>query len=223
VPNSQDQPRLRTVGAAPSRTRGRKIVLSADEAAWVTYVSALKCLPGVGSVTHVPMNSLTKSVEKIKPELVVLSLSGPTDGLRALYQLLGPELRQPHVMAALHNDNADLTRVLGRLGVESHAIKPLDVEVLQDKVRTWLSGSIHSPLHAERRPEQGNTTTISLVAKVVRQAAVPQSAAEISARCGLSIVTCRRYLNQLVSKGKLSVNIQHRPVGRPVNLYRWLR
>lgn len=219
-----DRPILRTTGVTLPRTRDRTVVLAADVAARSLYVSALERLPEVRSVVGAPTRALPSTVDEVNPELVVLLLDERADGLRVLSQILAPELCQHHVLAVLHNCRADLVRVLSRLRVESYVITALSVEALQDKVRHWLSSSSGrgDSFHPRKRIEPAAPNAMNLVACEIRQAATPLSAAEVSARCGLSTVTCRTYLNQLVSRGDASVSVQHRPVGRPVNMYQWV-
>ncbi|GAA5706162.1 hypothetical protein Save01_07018 [Streptomyces avermitilis] len=199
--------------------------MAADaEAGGDTYVSALECLPEIHSVCGVSMRDLHSKVDEVKPDFVVLLLNERANVLRVLYQLLAPELRRHHVIAVLQGGSPEFIRVLVRLGVEPHVVKALDAEALQDKIRTRLSNGdgIACPPRPNRRSERGSIGTISLVEREIRQANVPLSAAEVSARCGLSTVTCRAYLNQLVSRRNVSMSTQHRSVGRPVNLYRWV-
>ena len=47
----------------------------------------------------------------------------------------------------------------------------------------------------------------------------PLSAAEVGDGIGLARVTVRRYLDYLVQQGRLRVELQYAPVGRPVYRY----
>ncbi|MET9578862.1 hypothetical protein ACLQ2D_11550 [Streptomyces sp. DT199] len=219
-----DQQGSGSEGTTPQRTRRRRVVLSADLTGQNTYVSALERLPEVHSVTGVPIQDLPSAVDEVKPELVVLLLDERTDSLRVLSQLLTPAVRQRHVMVLLRNCRSDLVRVLRRLGAEAYMITVLSAEILQDKVRSRLTvnSAATSASHPVKRPQRASAGTLNLVAKEISSATRPLSAAEVSARCGLSTVTCRYYLNQLVSRGNAAVSVQHRPVGRPVSLYRWV-
>ena len=51
------------------------------------------------------------------------------------------------------------------------------------------------------------------------QAGRPLSAAEVARGIGLARVTVRRYLDYLVQQGRLGVEMQYNPVGRPVYRY----
>ena len=199
-------------------------MVSAPEPERHLYAHALNDLSSVGRVTFVSAGELAPRAGQFEPELVIVSIKGPTDGLRALYQLLGPELRGRGVIAAVYGGNSDMDRVLGRIGVHSCAIGPHDISALRHEVSTWISGGCgrHRPRPAPSpRAELGNAATARKVADVLRETHAALSAHDVAARCGFSVVTSRRYLKLLVAWHRATENTQHRSVGRPVTLYRW--
>ena len=201
--------------------------MSADEeAGHQTCVRALTALPGISDVTLVSSRHLSARVGELKPDLIVLPLNGPADSLSAVNQLLDPGLSQRDIVAAVGEESAELVGVgvLDRLGVEWCVIRPVDASALRDTVRTWLAGklSLRYQPHAPARLKQASGATVNVVASVIKAAPTALSAADVATKCGLSVVTCRRYLKRLVSEGRAAEKVHYRPVGRPISMYRWV-
>jgi len=76
------------------------------------------------------------------------------------------------------------------------------------------------PTHGGRDLPKGLTEwTLRQVLLHLVQAGRPLSAAEVARGIGLARVTVRRYLDYLVQQGRLGVEMQYNPVGRPVYRY----
>lgn len=71
-------------------------------------------------------------------------------------------------------------------------------------------------------PKGLQNTTLEKVIEKMTEIAKPLSADELSAICGISRVTARRYLEYLVYYGKAVVEPRHMKVGRPLNKYRYI-
>jgi response regulator of citrate/malate metabolism len=91
----------------------------------------------------------------------------------------------------------------------------------QDEVNVLVHGSRWARTPAAERG-QPVTPTLELVAMALRNASSCLSASEAGRLCGLSSVTTRRYLNQLVDEGRAVMSLQYGRTGRPRHLYRWI-
>ncbi|MFF0190846.1 hypothetical protein [Streptomyces sp. NPDC005244] len=181
-------------------------------------VAALHGIPGIGSVTLVSDGDIAPSFARLDPDLVVFSLSEPDNGIGALYRILDPCLDRTRVLASVGERNEKLVGVLGRLGIECCVPSALGARVV---ARLSLPSVVHRTSSEQRSAPYTQESTLDLIADTVRASRTPLSATAVSARCGLSVVTCRRYLKRLAAKGKVTVATRYQTVGRPTSLYRW--
>lgn len=177
-----------------------------------------------------------------RPDLVILDVYMPhVDGLAVLAQLRHRAVPVDVIMITAANDSTTISKIM-RCGVVGYIIKPFKFEryravltayrEFRDKVRQQanldqndLDKILTAQLYDGGRnlPKNFHTKTVDLVLDYLARQNEPRSAEEVAQGGGISRVTARRYLELLVSQGRVEMVLEYLPAGRPVHRYRMKR
>lgn len=185
-------------------------------------------------------------VDELKPDLLLLDIYLPDmTGIEVLRQLRAGRGEPVDVIAITAARELETVRAAMAGGVLHYLAKPFPARVLRERLDDYLvhwealrrSGDtdvldqdevdllLSAPRSARARrplPKGLSQRTLDLVAKALRDTASDASAHEVGEAVGISRVSARRYLEQLVASGKAEVTPRYGAAGRPENRYRWL-
>ena len=131
-------------------------------------------------------------------------------------------------------------------GVADYLIKPFSLKVFRERLESYADhrsrmlhlaarqATVQDQHEVDRllsaRPRPGDDRdlpkglsrhTLTLIGKTLREAGRGISSAEAATACGLSRVSTRRYLEQLVAMGLAEVRPRYGSAGRPEHGYHW--
>ena len=198
----------------------------------------------VVGVAHTAAAALTQ-VRGHRPDLVLLDLHLPDASgisvMRALRSASSQGTPQPDfLMITAVRDIAQVRSALHG-GAVHYLLKPFPLSALRDQLERYavarrqmegdgdatqqdvdrLFGLLRPPA-ARSLPKGLTSTTVDLVAGVLREAEGEVSASDVAERSGVSRVTARRYLEHLCADGRAELRMRYGSAGRPEHLYRWV-
>ncbi len=189
-----------------------------------------------------------RAIEELRPDLVLLDIHLPDmSGLEVLQRLRArPGGQEIDVIAITAAREVETVGNAMAGGVAHYLIKPFTLEVFRERLQGYAvqrrelrrraarHGTVRDQSEVDRLlsaprlarsseelPKGLSRHTLSLVAEVLRDASGDLSAGEAAARCGLSRVSSRRYLEQLAAMGLADVRPRYGTAGRPENGYVW--
>jgi two-component system CitB family response regulator len=224
----------------------RVLVIEDDERIAEINRRFVEKVPGfvvVGIATDEPQ-ALTQ-LEVLEPDLVLLDIYFPdTNGLELL-QLLRRQERQPDVIMITAAKEVDAVRAAIRGGIFDFIMKPLLFSRLQetllrfqeyhrtlerlhskrgfvnqDEVDQLLQGSSKKDGASNILPKGIDKMTLDKVVHTMNNTLTPITAEQAAQLLGVSRSTARRYLEHLVSEGKLRADLSYGDVGRPERVYK---
>lgn len=187
-----------------------------------------------------------EAVAAHRPDLVLLDIYLPdASGLEVLARLRAQRIPADVLVITAANDFDTLRDAL-RQGTVHYLIKPFDVGVLSERLRTYqayrrqtIRPERSDAAEVEQRdvdqaisalrparppvtlPKGLSTLTMELVVDVVSSGSgAPRTATEVGAAAGISRVAARRYLEHLVTTGALEARPRYGGTGRPEIEYR---
>lgn len=182
-------------------------------------------------------SSALRAVEQYRPDLVLLDVYLPDfDGIEVLHRLRALRHDVEVIMVTAARDRETVRRAR-LLGVRHYLVKPFTRIVLHDRLDDVSRVAHAEPLgdldqrdvdsllgRASSQPT-GTVASPSLrrVSRLLSAAADDMSAAEVAKQLGMSRVSARKYLEQLVALGRAVASPRYGAVGRPENGYRALR
>lgn len=181
-----------------------------------------------------------EAVARHKPDLVVLDLYLPDiPGLEVLRQIRAAREFRPDVIAVTAARDVESLRSAMQSGVVHYLVKPFTFSAFREKLESYaavrarmaqLSEADQSEvdeLYALLRrgsetelPKGMSEETLRLVVEVLSRAQEALPSAEVGRAAGVSRVTARRYLDQLVRVGRVERTLQYGAPGRPEHRYR---
>jgi two-component system CitB family response regulator len=189
-----------------------------------------------------------RAAEELSPDLVLLDIHLPDmSGLEVLQRLRArPGGQNLDVIAITAAREVDTVRAAMAGGVAHYLIKPFTLQVFRERLEGYAAqrrelrrraarkGTVRDQSEVDRLlsaprlaasaddlPKGLSRHTLSIVAEVLRDTEGDMSAGEAAARCGLSRVSSRRYLEQLTTMGLAEVRPRYGTAGRPENGYVW--
>jgi len=189
-----------------------------------------------------------RAAEELSPDLVLLDIHLPDmSGLEVLQRLRArPGGQDLDVIAITAAREVDTVRVAMAGGVAQYLIKPFTLQVFRERLEGYAAqrrelrrrgarkGTVRDQREVDRLlsaprlaasaddlPKGLSRHTLSIVAEVLRDTEGDMSAGEAAARCGVSRVSSRRYLEQLTTMGLAEVRPRYGTAGRPENGYVW--
>ncbi|UBH07031.1 transcriptional regulatory protein [Leucobacter sp. Psy1] len=173
-------------------------------------------------------------------DLVLLDMTMPDgSGLDVLRHLRSRGVTLDVIAITAVRDSEIVRQVLA-LGAVNYLVKPFTFAMFRDRLEAYaryreqaeqasgastqaeidaMLGMMHPPVQTEL-PKGLSSETLALVSADVREHG-PVSARESSARLGVSRVVVRRYLEQLVTEGRVHRAPRYGSPGRPVSEYHW--
>lgn len=186
-------------------------------------------------------------VDALEPDLVLLDVYLPDmTGLEVLTRLRALPGRPVDVVAITAARELETVRAAMAGGVLHYLVKPFTAQVLRERLDDYLrhraeirrteasadaldQEQVDRLLAAPRRgraaatlPKGLSHTTMQAVRTALAAAEGSASAHEIGDKVGVSRVSARRYLEQLVAEGRARVEPKYGATGRPENRYLWL-
>lgn len=228
----------------------RVVVVDDDFAVAGIHRRYVESVPGfvVVAEVHRGLDAL-RVVEELRPDLVLLDVYLPDlGGIEVLRRLrANGSGGDVDVIAVTASREVETVRAAMTGGVVHYLIKPFTLAAFQERLLTYaaqrrelhrLSGeqgtlrdqaAVDQLLAPARRlvstisdlPKGLSAHTLDVVAAVLREADTELSSGEAAARCGLSRVSTRRYLEYLTAQGEAKVHLRYGSAGRPEHGYRW--
>jgi len=182
-----------------------------------------------------------RMIEELRPHLVLLDIYLPDiSGLGVLRAVRQPGRPSVDVIAITAARDVDSLRSAMHGGVVHYLVKPFRFSAFEQKLQSYaavrnrmarlseadqrdvdrLYGLLHNGATSEELPKGLTVPTLELVARVLRDAPQPLTAAEVARRAGVSRVTARRYLDHLCRLGRVKLAMRYGAPGRPEHLYR---
>lgn len=228
----------------------RVLVVDDDFAVAEVHKAYVEELAGfaVVAVAHNGAQAL-RAVEELRPDLVLLDIHLPDlSGLEVLQRLRArPGGSEVDVLAITAAREVETVRTAMAGGVTDYLVKPFTFRVFQDRLEGYRAQRTRLALLAARKatvrdqrevdrllaarqpagrdaelPKGLSSHTLAVVADVLKGSEGDLSAAEAAERSGLSRVSTRRYLEQLVAMDLAEVRPRYGTAGRPENGYRWV-
>ena len=200
----------------------------------------------VAGVAHDGAEAL-RLVDETDPDLVLLDVHLPDmSGLEVLQRLRARPGRPVDVIAITAARELDTVRTAMAGGVLHYLVKPFTAQVLRDRLDDYLRHRAEIRRTAARTaeldqdqvdrllttPRRGHTattlpkglsrTTMEAVRDALAEDGGSASAQEVGERVGVSRVSARRYLEQLVAEGRARLAPRYGTTGRPENRYLWI-
>ncbi len=228
----------------------RVLVVDDDFAVAEVHRAYVDEVPGftVVAVAHTGAQAL-RAVEVEQPDLVLLDIHLPDmSGLEVIRRLRSrDDGASLDILAITAAREVETVRTAMAGGVCDYLIKPFVLRAFRERLESYAAQhdrfgrlaarqatvqdqhEVDSLLSArlgkrENRdlPKGLSRHTLSLVADALREAGTDLSAGEAAARCGLSRVSARRYLEQLIAMGLAELRPRYGSAGRPENGYLWM-
>lgn len=179
-------------------------------------------------------------------DLVLLDVYLPDiSGLEVLARLRAAGFHATGViMITAASEQETVKRALGQ-GIADYLVKPFSKDQLYERLRRFRSSLAAQSTAGEEPLSQAEVDTLlgrsseapapsslpkglsgptfQLVSKTLRESGEDMAASEVSASCGISRVSSRRYLEYLVSRGLAELRPRYGSTGRPEHRYRWIR
>ncbi|MFS0560625.1 response regulator [Terribacillus sp. 179-K 1B1 HS] len=183
-------------------------------------------------------------IKALQPDLVLLDVYLPDmNGIEILWYIRQYHRRADVILLTAANDTNTVGEAM-RGGVYSYLIKPVDGdrfhrvlleyatykkelltgnEVGQQQVDSFFHPNLHTTETAdnELHPKGVDRHTLELVRRIMKEQRCSEKAEEVAAKVGVSHSTVRRYLEYMVSKKEVEVEISYGTVGRPVRKYKY--
>ncbi|MCC5465697.1 response regulator [Pelosinus baikalensis] len=191
------------------------------------------------------VNCVTKNgkdaLEKINTmniDLVILDIYLPEINGVDLLSLIRREDKNIDVIMITAADDSDTVSRVLRQGVIAYITKPFKFDryrfILENYRRqkqtilqktnleqSDIDNMLAVAVHNEKKvmPKNLHTQTLTMITNYLLACKEPISAEELSSGVGISRVTCRRYLEYLVDKGQLQMDLSYISVGRPIHRF----
>jgi response regulator of citrate/malate metabolism len=227
----------------------RVLVVDDDFAVAGVHRAYLESMTGFSVVAeaHSARQAL-RAMEELRPDLVLLDIYLPDmSGLEVLQRLRArPGGQDVDVIAITAAREVETVRTAMTGGVALYLIKPFSRQVFRERLEGYAAqrrelrrraarqGTVRDQSDVDRllsapRPARSSEDlpkglsrhTLSIVAEALRDTQGDLSAGEAAARCGLSRVSSRRYLEQLTAMGLAEIRPRYGTAGRPENGYIW--
>ena len=177
-------------------------------------------------------------LEKEKPDLLILDVYMPeVDGVSVLSLLRKSDIPVDVIMVTAAGDTETVARIM-RQGVIDYIVKPFKFEryraalesylefrkklshkstLSQNDLDTMLSVKTESQ---QDTPKNFHVQTMNSIIDFMLSHPEALSAEEVAAGTGDSRVTARRYLEYLVTQGRLQMLLDYVAVGRPIHRFK---
>ena len=177
-------------------------------------------------------------LEKEKPDLLILDVYMPeVDGISVLSLLRKSDIPADVIMVTAAGDTNTVARIM-RQGVIDYIVKPFKFERYRAALESYLDFrkklSHKSTLSQadldvmlsvktesqQDTPKNFHVQTMNSIVDFMLAHAEALSADEVAAGTGVSRVTARRYLEYLVTQGRLQMLLDYVAVGRPIHRFK---
>ena len=177
-------------------------------------------------------------LEKEKPDLLILDVYMPeVDGISVLSLLRKSDIPVDVIMVTAAGDTETVARIM-RQGVIDYIVKPFKFEryraalesylefrkklshkstLSQNDLDTMLSVKTESQ---QDTPKNFHVQTMNSIIDFMLSHPEALSAEEVASGTGVSRVTARRYLEYLVTQGRLQMLLDYVAVGRPIHRFK---
>ena len=181
-------------------------------------------------------------LQSLPVDLLILDIFMPgIGGIDTLRTLRERGISLDVIVVSAANDVTTVHEIM-RGGAFDYIVKPFRFERMHEALSSYLA--MREKLKREEeayrqeeidsiyrikgmRPSSGgnlpkglSSATLEHLLELLQRKEAPLTAEEIAREVGIARVTARRYLEYLVSMGKVSLRREYQDVGRPKNLYR---
>ena len=227
----------------------RVLVVDDDFAVADVHRAYVENVPGfvVVAVAHTGAQAL-RATEEQHPELVLLDIHLPDmSGLEVIRRIRArPDGADVDILAITAAREVETVRTAMAGGVADYLIKPFPLRVFRERLESYAAQrdklrllsarqatvqdqhEVDRLLSSRRRtgedrdlPKGLSRHTLQLVGDTLREAGRDLSAVETADGSGLSRVSARRYLEQLVVMGLAELRPRYGSAGRPEHGYLW--
>lgn len=181
-------------------------------------------------------------VAELQPDLVLLDMYLPDlNGIEVLRRLRASQPSPVDVIAITAAKDVGMLRAALSLGVIHYIVKPFTFRTLRERLETYAAARtrLEHMRQAEQRdidrlygllrtstddslPKGISAPTLTRLVAALRDSAEGLSAAELSARTGMSPGVARRYLKFLSDSSAVDLDLRYGVAGRPEHRYRWV-
>ncbi|MDR3564575.1 MAG: response regulator [Negativicutes bacterium] len=175
-----------------------------------------------------------------RPELIILDVYMPgIDGMGVLANLRQTETAVDIIMITAASDGATINKAM-RMGIAGYIIKPFKFERYRSVLESYRDFqrkasqvsnldqadidkvfAVRPDYDPREMPKNFHVQTLHSILDFLAAAREPLSAEEVATGTGIARVTARRYLEYLVSEGRLQMLLDYVAVGRPVHRFRF--
>ena len=201
------------------------------------YMNGINEFKTVTRVSNI--NQAVQNLQKYSYDLVVLDVSSPKNANMSLLKWIRTAKINIGVIFISHESDADIVREAFGYGVCDYIIKPYTAKRFREAViraigrRTFL-GQFKVMTQAEVdhfialtvltatelfKSKGISTETLSNIKQALEDESEGFTATQISDKTGLSRITVRRYLEQMVESGILRTDLEYGEIGRPQKVY----
>jgi len=183
-----------------------------------------------------------QKLTSLKPDLLILDIYLPEFNGMEILSRLRKEDRPVDVIMITAADDVNTIQSALRQGIFAYITKPFKFSRFQSTLESYkrfrqtmeqktnLAQSdidailaVPGPEMEERTPKNFHVKTLALVTDYLQNSDKPLSAEEVASGVGISRVTSRRYLEYLVSLGRVEMDLCYIAVGRPVHRFKFIR
>jgi len=194
----------------------------------------------VAGVVHSAEQAIT-AIDQLRPDLVLMDVHLPDGNGIGVVRKTVKRAEHPDFIVITAARDVSTVRAAMQVGAVNYLVKPFGYEALQERLNSYLDlrrqlaalgpeadqsdvdalfGLLRgSAALAPQPPKAHSAPTIELVRNAVRAAGEDVSAAQVAEQVGVSRPTAQRYLNYLLQRGIIRLQLKYGTTGRPEHRY----
>lgn len=193
-------------------------ILCIDDEEQICFaLGALFRLQGWQTLTALSVEEGLRKFQQSRPDLVLIDYHMPqVNGLDGVKLLRRRSATVPIIVFTI-DEEQEVADAFLRSGANDFALKPIKAPDLISRMKLHLRLLEQS---SHERPAKGvSPATLSLIEDLLQERGEALTANEIAQATGLAYQTVYRYLQTLVSQGRVEMHTHYGKVGRPKQSY----